>query len=97
MNITWEHKLAAMQELGGDDVQLRMRKPGDWYLNTPSVEIGGNGVLRSAYSNGATPEEAVLNTWADWLSLPSDHYLQVSRLGRTRRYVWGQFMWKELT
>lgn len=59
--MTWEQKLEAMQTLF--PVCLRMRKPGDWYVDPRGREIGGDGILRGVYGSGNSPEAAVNDDW----------------------------------
>jgi hypothetical protein len=85
--VNWEQKLAALIAAGGYDTAVRMRKPGDWYVDgTPRV--AENGMLIGAYGNGATPEEAVNETWR--LLAESGKVLRV----RDGAYIrWNGYMW----
>lgn len=89
--MTWEEKLAALQSL--TETSLRMRKPGDWYVDAYGLrEIGGNGILDSAYGNGKTPQEAVENDWLKMTSLASDLYIRV----KGKNYRWMGYMWRQV-
>jgi hypothetical protein len=92
--MTWEQKLEAIQALSSS-AQLVMRKSGDWYVHT-GVSRGGDGLLASIYDNGSTPQEAVENTFAKLINIPSDRYLVVQDIRGRRHYRWAGFMWKEL-
>lgn len=91
--MNWQQKLAAIQAFCGHfDVSLRMRKPGDWYVSS-GMGIGGNGMVSSAYGNGVTPEEAVLDHWEQYASLPLDRYATINTENGQRRGRWNGFMW----
>jgi hypothetical protein len=92
--MTWEQKFEAIQTLS-PSAKLAMRKPGDWFMHT-GIERGGDGMLASVYDNGKTPEEAVENTFAALINIPSDRYLVVQDSRGRRHYRWSGFMWKEL-
>lgn len=88
--MTWEQKFAALQAL--TDTSLRMRKPGDWYVNAYDRAIGGNGLLQSNYGNGKTPEEAVENDWLQMTQIASDLHIRV----KGKNYQWNGFMWAQV-
>jgi hypothetical protein len=92
----WEEKLQAIQSFDSE-VQLRMRKPGDWYVSS-RIEIGGDGTLQGAYGNGTSPEEAVLETWDKFVTnLESGYFLVLgAHTDRRREVRWNGFMWEEL-
>ncbi len=99
--MTWEEKFEAMKALLGGNISLRMRKPGDWYVEASGRHVGGDGVLSGNYGNGSTPEEAVLQDWEkNVTNLPNDKYVVLSypNIGPTdpkKYYRWNGFMWKE--
>lgn len=92
--LTWEEKLQALQWLC--DTSLRMRRPGDWYINTVGRQIrqGGSAILSACYGNGSTPELAVLDDWKKVATgLPSTSAVLV----QGKAYQWHGFGWKEVT
>lgn len=96
--MTWEQKLAALQTL--TEHKLIMREPGDWYV-CATIEIGGDGMLKSEYGNGETPEEAVLDHWERLTKLQNFEYLVVRTPtdfvggSKSNYYRWNGFMWKD--
>lgn len=88
--MTWEQKFAALQAL--TDTNLRMRKPGDWYVQAFNRELAGDGLLQSIYGNGKSPEEAVENDWLNVTQIPSDRYIRV----KGKNYRWNGFMWAQV-
>jgi hypothetical protein len=84
--MTWEQKLQALQALG--DTSLRMRKPGDWYVNTVA-NIKGDG----GYGNGATPEAAVEDHWKKFAESGATVVVDAYSPSR-REYRWNGFMWE---
>lgn len=93
--MSWEEKLAAIQSLTGD-ASLKMRRPGNWYVNA-RMDLGGNGLLEGKYGNGATPEEAVENHWKIYTMLPPDRYVVVNgNFDGNRRLRWNGYMWREV-
>jgi hypothetical protein len=92
--MTWEQKLAALTALG--DTSLRMRKPGDWYVDHRGVEIGDGHILDSGHGDGATPEAAVEDRWACLTLLPPNKIIVLDAMRATRREVrWNGFMWAD--
>lgn len=90
--MNWEQKLEALQVIA--DSSLRMRKPGDWYVDAYRREIGGDGMLVHSYGNGNTPQEAVEDDWRKMVEqLPANKYIQAAD---RKRYRWAGFMWKEV-
>jgi len=90
----WQQKLQAIQAFCGHFyVSLRMRKPGDWYVSS-GMGIGGDGMVSGAYGNGRTPEEAVLDHWEQYSSLPIDRYATITIDNGQRRGRWNGFMWE---
>jgi hypothetical protein len=96
--MTWEQKLEATQALVGCyDVSLRMRKPGDWYVEVTGRYLGGDGLLRGMSGNGTTPEEAVNDDWVKFTAIRDDQYIVLNQGKTTRRHVrWNGYMWQEL-
>lgn len=93
--MTWEQKLQAMNALGPVDV--RMRKPRDWYTTQGRVDIGGDGMLSSVGGCGETPELAVEARWEAMTVLPPGKYIVVAAGSDDRKHVlWNGFMWEEL-
>jgi hypothetical protein len=76
---------------------LHIRDDGSWYVSLPYVEIGGNGMLSSIPSNGATPEQAIEACWASLTKLEDDRVIVTHAMDTAaRREVrWNGFMWRE--
>lgn len=92
--MNWQQKFEAIQAFAGSyDANLRMRKPGDWYVEC-GMSIGGDGMLLGSYGNGSTPEEAVEDHWQIYSGLPHDRYAVNRKNDRAR---WNGFMWKPLS
>lgn len=89
--MTWEQKLAALDAIA--ETSLRMRKPGDWYVEARGRYVVGNGIEVARYGNGKTPQEAVENDWLQLVEgLPSDRHIRI-RGGKEVR--WNGYMWTE--
>lgn len=74
-----------------------MRKPGDWYVLTPWLEIGDGCILRCGCKDGDTPEQAVLQAWREFTEeLPPNNVLVLNAMSPDRRTVrWNGFMWQD--
>lgn len=97
--LTWEQKLAAFQAIS--DHSLRMRKPGDWYVDATRLEIKespDSSVLVGTYGNGATPAAAVEDHWRKYVTdLAPGAYIVANAFREDRKhYRWNGFMWAEL-
>ena len=92
--MTWEQQFAAAGAIG-DEIALRMRKPGDWYVDHRGVHVKEGAMLVGSYGNGATPEEAVRDHWRALTELKPGSYLVVSagREARRHAYRWNGYMW----
>lgn len=90
--MTWEQKLQALSAL--TPTQLRMRAPGDWYVEAKGRAVKDGNLLKGHYGNGKTPQEAVENDWLQMEAIPSDQYIVVSRNGERSAYRWNGFMWE---
>jgi hypothetical protein len=91
-SLTWEEKLQACQVLG--NVSLRMRAPGDWYVDH-NVEIRNGPILEGGCVTGATtPQEAAEKHWAWLTDLLNGQYVVVNAY-RDNRFAarWNGFMW----
>ena len=91
--MTYEQMLKTCQALD-PDCTIRMRKPGDWYVDW-RVEMKDGGVLRSEYGNGVSPVDAIHNHWTIVATLPSNQYLVIEADVPSRRHAvrWNGFMW----
>ena len=91
----WEQKLDALNALCGH--QLIMRKPGNWYVEA-NKEAKDGSILRGAYGNGATPQEAVEDDWRQYVEeLSIDQYIVIHAGRNTRREVrWNGYMWVDM-
>lgn len=101
-DLTWEQKLAAIQALlGSYEVCLRMRQPGNWYVDTKGREITSDdsGILSSEYGNGRSPQEAVENDWRKCVDeLPAHQYIVLNAGVKGRRHVrWNGYMWADVS
>ena len=90
-HLTWEEKLHACQALS--ECAIRMRKPGDWYVDT-YVEVRDGPILHGIYGNGGGPIAAIENHWDCMTNLQPGQYL-VAHAGRDNRRAvrWNGFMW----
>lgn len=95
--MTWEEMFAAIQCLS--EASLNMRRPEEWYVSQPSVELAGDRFLRSVNGNGRTPQEAVLNHWAAITKIvPPSRFISVkARSPQRKNYLWNGYMWRELS
>lgn len=99
--MNWEQKLNAMIALcGWSAVSLKMREPGNWYVEVIGRNIGGGGFLRGEYGEGRTPQEAVEDDWRRLVDeLPEDRVIVVSRRSTEeteRRVRWNGYMWADV-
>ena len=95
--MTWEEKLAACAAIG-HEIGLRMRKPGDWYVEHRGVEVKEGPMLASRYGNGETPQLAVEDHWQQLTVLaPREYVVLDAGSGERRRAVrWNGFMWMDV-
>lgn len=92
--MNWEQKLHALNALA--ECSLRCRKPGDWYVEQ-RTEIGGDGVLTSAYGNGVSPTGAINDHWKQLVDeLPRGKYIVLDTSTSRRHVRWNGFMWIDL-
>lgn len=97
-SMTWEQKLAALKALG--ETSLKMRKPGDWYVEQIGVEVkevDGNGVIGGRHGDGRTPEEAVNNHWIELTEREPLAYVRIKHLGERQHVKWNGFMWADVS
>jgi hypothetical protein len=95
--MTWEQKYEAMSALVGHfNISLKMRKAGDWYVMAKGREIGGNGMLLSAYGNGKTPEKAIEDDWEKYTTeLGAGRIIVINAAGKDRCEVrWNGYRWE---
>jgi hypothetical protein len=92
--LTWEERFEAMQSLG--DCSLRMRKPGDWYMNLRGVNIRKDSMLSAVCGDGNDPITAILSTWRALTELKAREYITVDSMGKEFNYRWNGYMWKEM-
>ena len=93
--MTWEEKFAALQALG--DCSLRMRQPGDWYVDARGVDVKEGGMLAGRYGNWTTPEAAVLDHWERYTTqVEAGQVVVINAMGGSRRHVrWTGYMWRD--
>jgi len=94
--MTWEEKLSALQLLC--DTSLRMRKPGDWYIESQMsvIEKDHPNLLVGRYGEGTTPKEALLDHWEQVILGPDVECIVVhGNTDRERRVRWNGFMWQD--
>ncbi len=96
--MTYEHEMSAIKALAGTETALYMRQPGDWYLCAPSLEIGGDGLLRGVGGTGGpTPEAAVHDAWRKLTELKPEQYIVRGAMRADRsHHRWNGFMWERL-
>jgi len=93
--MNWEQKLMAIQALG--DTFLKMREPGNWYVHTTGLEVGGDGMLRGVGGDGSSPERAVEDRWEKILAIGPPLYLVINAYRDNRRQVrWNGYMWLDI-
>lgn len=91
--LTWEQKMAACKALA-ENISLRMRKPGDWYVDHRGVEITDGVIASSGCVGATTPEGAVEQHWDFLTTLQEGERVVVNGLSEDRReYRWDDFMW----
>jgi len=96
----YEKIMEALNALSGSagclDVAVRMRKPGDWYVDQ-NVEVKDMDCLEGRYGNGETPYGAILDHWNKLTNLAPHEYLVVNAMRSNRKaYRWNGFMWAEV-
>lgn len=92
--MTWEEKLHELRKLG--DLSLKMRGPGDWYVEQVGVSISHHdGFLRSEHGNGATPKQAVEDHWRILTSVqaPSEIIRRANPQRYQRAFRWEGGRW----
>lgn len=95
MELTWEQKLEAMNTLA--ECRILMRKPKDWYIIQPGVEIKHNGMLGSVRGDGIGPFEAVTNKWNAMTILEPGEYIVIHAMREDRQaFKWNGFMWERI-
>jgi hypothetical protein len=95
--MTWEQKLQACQALTwSGDVGVKMRKPGNWYVSQPGVEIKDKFFLKGAYGNGISPEKAVEDHFHVLTELKDGECVKADYAGVTRYVRWNGFMWADV-
>jgi hypothetical protein len=95
MKMTWEKKFAALKSLAGDfNVSLRMRTPGDWYVDVRGIEVADHNFLTSPTHSGKTPSDAVERCWKEHTELPTGSYLVKNAMLPERiAFKWNGYMW----
>jgi len=89
--MTWEQKLMALKALC--PTSLKMRKPGDWYVDASGREIKINGGLLGAYGNGDTPQAAVEDDFRQVAE--SEKVVVLDAYGERRcELKWNGYMWE---
>lgn len=91
----WQQKAAALDALA--EIELRIRKPGDWYV-FQDVNVKDECILIGSYGNGSTPEEAIEDHWRILTEETKFPKYLIANAGKpTRRAVhWNGFMWSEV-
>lgn len=93
----WEQKFAALQALltFSGDAALHMRKPGNWYVSLPQVDLAVDGMLTSVGETGESPEDAVHATWETLTRAGAVLALRAMQPNR-RNVKWNGFMWVDV-
>lgn len=90
--MTWEEKLAACQALS--ECSLKMRSPGNWYVQQCGTDITQGSMLVGKYGNGQTPQQAVEDHWLKLTELAPQEYIVIRAYGEDRLAVkWNGYMW----
>lgn len=88
---SWQDRLAAMQVLA--DASVRMRKPGDWYVQQ-GISVSNGVILSGYYGNGSTPEAAVEDHWRIYTRLDEGTWIAVKDGDDRMNAVWDGDAWK---
>lgn len=108
INLTWEQKLKALNNL--TPTEVKFRAPGDWYCYcSGGMSICNGSICSSSYGNGATPEEAVNECFKLYSEITLDNFYKTKEKDKRkyikvygssgdsdRYYFWDDFMWKEV-
>jgi len=73
---------------------IEMRKPGDWYVSAYARTVRDGNLLRGAYGEGRSPDEAVIN---DWKEISKAACVRIGGDGAERTVRWNGFMWEDTT
>ena len=87
-DMSWEEKLLCLQGLG--ETSLRMREPGNWYVDARRRDCIRGIFAVGAYGNGNTPQAAVE---ADWAIISKEPCVRAG----DAHYTWNGSMWDRLT
>jgi len=90
--MNYEQLAVAMKAIG--ELSIKLRAPGDWYVNHRGVERREVGCLSSGCVSGKTPEDAIAQHWV-WLTDPK-FYLLISPGGNREAVRWNGFMWERV-
>jgi hypothetical protein len=94
--LTWEQKAAALDTLG--NIEIKMRRPGDWFCAQSGVSVADGHFLYGGCGNGATPQEAIEDLWRYLVDdLLANRYVAIGGMDITRRVRWNGFMWQDVT
>lgn len=92
----YEQYFHAMKSLGINP-SVMMRRPGDWYVYLPGVEIGGNGMLTRVKGDGNSPATAITCAWQTIENLKAPLRIIINAMRNNRREVrWNGFMWEDV-
>jgi hypothetical protein len=95
--VDYQEKFMALKAISSS-ATLGMRRPGDWYVFMPHVEIGNGSTLTSPGGGAETPEAAIEEAWATytWLLKPTEYLVLNAGYEDRRRHVrWNGFMWAD--
>lgn len=92
--MNYEQIMQALQALSvfEGDVNLRMRKPGDWYVNCFCERIEDS-VLSGGLVSAVGPEKALEDFWA-WAT-DTRYELRIRTRSGPRKVKWNGFMWED--
>jgi hypothetical protein len=95
--MTFEQKIMACQAIGS--FSLRMRRPGDWYVDHSCVEKTNGSILDGGcVTEASTPEAAVEQHWAWLTNLKPNQTIVVNANAwrdNRRELRWNGFIWED--
>lgn len=91
--MTTDQMMQACQAIG--DISLRMRAPGNWYVDHRGVERVEGSLLSGGLVSADNPQHAIGQHWA-WLTDDKYPVIRIWNYGTVRRVKWNGFMWEDV-